>query len=283
MGRPAAGQGPAAPPVDGRAAPAAYSLCLLGRPQVWRATGQVAEREVAWRLRRALLVLAFLALAPARRAGKEELVEAIWQEADAEAVRRNFHPTLSWLRRALAQDAAPSARRRAAGVVGRQGTYQLDPAADWRIDVDAFTALADAGRQALAARDAAAAVAAWERARRLYRGPLLEGFDEAWIEAPREALRQRHLELLHRLAESYLELGRVEEAVDAARALLAEDPLQEAVHVTLMRLYARLGRRDLVRRQYERLTGILAGELNVEPLLDTTLEYHRLMGQAGGA
>jgi DNA-binding SARP family transcriptional activator len=44
-----------------------------------------------------------------------------------------------------------------------------------------------------------------------------------------------------------------------------------------MRLYAGLGRRDLVRRQYERLCGLLLDELGVEPLPETEQEYHRLM------
>jgi DNA-binding SARP family transcriptional activator len=44
-----------------------------------------------------------------------------------------------------------------------------------------------------------------------------------------------------------------------------------------MRLYAAQGRRDLVRRQYERLCTLLLDELGVEPLPETVQEYHRLM------
>ena len=44
-----------------------------------------------------------------------------------------------------------------------------------------------------------------------------------------------------------------------------------------MRLYSREGRRDLVRRQYDRLASLLLDELGVEPLPDTTREYHQLM------
>lgn len=231
-----------------------------------------------WRLRRALLVFAFLASAPELRAGKEELVEAVWPEADPDTVRRNFHPTLSWLRRALAPAAE---RRRSGGVVVRHGLYQLDPAARWEIDRLEFERLLGAGGEALTAGDSAAAIAAWEAAWRLYHGPFLEGLDAAWVEPLREELQRRYLELLRRLAEVYADLGRLEEAVDACRSLLGRDPLQEGVHLTLIRLFARQGRRDLVRRQYGLLTRTLAEELGVEPMLDTTLEYHRLMGQSG--
>jgi DNA-binding SARP family transcriptional activator len=44
-----------------------------------------------------------------------------------------------------------------------------------------------------------------------------------------------------------------------------------------MRLYGQRGRRDLVRRQYDRLAGLLRQELGVEPLPETSDEYHRLM------
>jgi DNA-binding SARP family transcriptional activator len=49
------------------------------------------------------------------------------------------------------------------------------------------------------------------------------------------------------------------------------------VALELMRVYARQGRRDLVRRQYERLTALLRTELRVEPLPEVTAEYQRLM------
>ena len=65
--------------------------------------------------------------------------------------------------------------------------------------------------------------------------------------------------------------------MDAYRSVLLEDPLQERVHLAVMRLYASQGRRDLVRRQYDRLCTLLLEELGVEPMPQTTREYHRLM------
>ena len=84
--------------------------------------------------------------------------------------------------------------------------------------------------------------------------------------------------MLRELGDLYQRLGRVEEAVDAYRSVLVEDPLQERVHVALMQLYAGQGRRDMVRRQYDRLCAMLLDELGVEPMPETTREYHRLMG-----
>jgi DNA-binding SARP family transcriptional activator len=93
----------------------------------------------------------------------------------------------------------------------------------------------------------------------------------------REDVQRRYLEMLRQLGEVEERLGHLSAAVDALRTALAADPLQEPVHQALMRLYARQGRRDHVRRQYERLVAQLADELGVEPLPETTATYHRLM------
>jgi len=97
------------------------------------------------------------------------------------------------------------------------------------------------------------------------------------VVARREDLHRRYLDMLRQLGEVAERLGSLPEAVDALRTALAADPLQEPLHGALLRLYARQGRRDQVRRQYERLVALLAEELGVEPLPETTAAYHRLM------
>jgi DNA-binding SARP family transcriptional activator len=73
-------------------------------------------------------------------------------------------------------------------------------------------------------------------------------------------------------------LSRNDDAMDAFRSYLIEDPFQESIHVEVMRLYARQGRRDLVRRQYDQLCRILLDELGQAPMPETAKEYHELMG-----
>ena len=70
-----------------------FTLKLLGQPLVKRIDSQGGERELAWSLRRALQSVAFLALAPDRRATKDELIEAVWHEVLESSISKNFHPT----------------------------------------------------------------------------------------------------------------------------------------------------------------------------------------------
>ncbi len=257
-------------PGAGEAGRRRFVLTLFGNPTVREIAADGREIEVAWRLRKAFQTVAFLALADGQRATKEELIDAVWPEASAEAVRKNFHPTLSEARRALGAGDA---------IVFRQGVYLLAPDLGWEVDALRFERLATAGRELLEASPPAAdrALDRWRRAWRLYRGPLLAELESAWIEPRREALRREYLRVLRDLGRLAAELGRETLALDAYRSVLLEEPYEERIHLAMMELYARQGRRDLVRRQYVKLQERLLEELNVEPLEETQERYHQLM------
>jgi DNA-binding SARP family transcriptional activator len=265
----------AGPPSDRRApsaGPPVYRIRLFGVPEVVREREGAGE-AVRWTLRRALAIFALVASARGRRASRETIVEAVWPEEREAVVRRNFHPTLSHLRRSLAGDEGGPAP-----LLFDRGVYRLNPALDWRIDCDEFQRLAAAGAARRTAGDAPGAVAAWRDAWRLHRGAFLEGHDAPWIVDRREALNRTLLEMLRELGEVLFEAGDLPAALDAFRSVLVVDPLQERVHVAVMRVFAAQARRDLVRRQYDRLGDLLREELGVEPLAESTEEFHRLMG-----
>jgi DNA-binding SARP family transcriptional activator len=250
-----------------------YRLGLLGDPFVQQQAAGGA-RDLGWRLRRSFQVLAYLAASPGLQAGREDLIEAIWPREGERTIDRNFHPTLSHLRRALEGerrgDVPPP-------LLFRGGVYRLNPEIAWQVDLLEFRERLERGQADVEAQDLAAAAAAWEGAWKLYRGPFLQGYYDAWVNARRELYQRLYLELLRDLGDLYVRLGRAADAMDAYRAVLIEDPLQERIHVAVMRLYAGQGRRELVRRQYDRLCTLLAEELGVSPLTPTTDEYHRLM------
>jgi DNA-binding SARP family transcriptional activator len=250
-----------------------YTLGLLGSPFARRRNRDGTELELDCRLRRAFQVLAFLASSPGLESGREEIMEAVWPTEGERTIERNFHPTLSHLRRALeagGEDAIPP-------LLHRKGVYRLNPDLVWEVDALEFDRRFEEGRERLAQGDAAATAEIWEGAWRLYRGQFLQGHYEAWATERRERFQRLYLELLRDLGDLYVRMERTEQAMDAYRSVLLEDPLQERVHLAVMRLYSSQGRRDLVRRQYDRLCSLLLDELGVEPLPQTTRDYHRLM------
>jgi DNA-binding SARP family transcriptional activator len=252
----------------------AFLLSLLGAPAA-RRRGSEGETTVECRLRRSFQILAYLASSPGLEATRDELVEAIWPTDGEQTIDRNFHPTLSHLRRALE---GGRSKNEPPSLLLRSGVYRLNPDYEWEVDVLDLQRRVEEGKAAQAREDLQGAADLWRGAWSLYRGPFLQGHYEAWVTARREVYQKTYLEMLRELGDLYQRLGRVEEAVDAYRSVLVEDPLQEKVHVALMQLYAGQGRRDMVRRQYDRLCTMLLDELGVEPLPPTTREYHRLMG-----
>jgi hypothetical protein len=65
--------------------------------------------------------------------------------------------------------------------------------------------------------------------------------------------------------------------IAADMRLLGLDPLQEAVHRTLMRLYARQGRRGAALKQYQVCVGVLQRELGTTPEAETRKLYQELL------
>ena len=265
---------PAMPPASaGVGGTPVYFLGLLGSPIARRRDPDGTEIELDCRLKRAFQVLAYLSSSPGMEAGREELMEAVWPTEGERTIDRNFHPTLSHLRRALEAGRKDEAQP----LLFRKGIYRLNPDLVWEIDALELDRLVKEGKAQLDRGDAPAAAQSWERAWRLYRGPFLQGYYEAWVADRRERYQRLYLELLRDLGDLYLKLEKPEQAMDAYRSVLLEDPLQERVHLAVMRLYSSQGRRDLVRRQYDRLCTLLLEELGVEPMPQTTRDYHRLM------
>ncbi|HVS15763.1 MAG TPA: BTAD domain-containing putative transcriptional regulator [Thermoanaerobaculia bacterium] len=251
------------------ASPRGFELRLLGVPEV---VPEGARELLHWPYRRVVALLGLLALEREHGASQERVLEALWPDRPVDAARANLNPAVSHLRRWLSGGERVPARESC--VVLANGVYRLHPDWSWRLDVEEFESLL-----AAPAEDPEQRLAAYERARGLYRGSLLEGFGGRWLGERRRRLTARYHRLLRDLGDLHAELGRLSAAEDSYRSLLAVEPLEEDVHVAVMRLYARQGREDLVRRQYERLSALLVRELGMQPMDETIREVQRLLGR----
>ncbi len=249
-----------------------FRLSLLGVPIIerWAPAGY---EELSWSLQRALKILGFLASSPDQRAPRDEIIEVLWPNADAEVIRRNFHPTVSVLRRTL----KPGGRSWGSVIRLKQGVYSLDESCHWEIDTVRFEEEIDNGQQSRQANRLRRAAGYWRAAWSLYRGVFFRGHDDPWVLTHRDRLQWRYLELLGNLGDLLCELTEWTLAEDCYRSLLLEDPLQESVYVSLMGVYAARGRKDLVQRQYERMSNLLRRDLGVEPSTATMAAYNQLL------
>jgi len=216
-------------------------------------------REVAIASRKAQALLAFLALAPGKPQPREKLMGLLWSDRAEPQARSSLRQALSELRKALPETDPPL-------LSAQRDSVWLNPES---VQVDAVTL----GRLIAAgdAKDLAHAV-------ELYRGDFLDGLDvrdeafEDWRRGRRQVLRAQAIQALA----SLVELQDGAQAIATALRLLALDPLNEAAHRTLMRLYAASGERTMALKQYQACREILAAELELSPEPETERLMHEI-------
>jgi tetratricopeptide (TPR) repeat protein len=132
----------------------------------------------------------------------------------------------------------------------------------------------------LAARTETAAL---EQALALYRGDLLPGFRlrepvfDEWVRGERDRLRTLAADTLEHLSNRELRRPVVDAALQTGLRLLTVDPLLEAVHRALMRLYVQADRRPAALNQYRICAETLQRELTIKPSDVTTKLYRQLV------
>ncbi len=178
------------------------------------------------------------------------------------AMARQYYATCSFSRGIARRWTRFSNHAGGGYILCKNGVYQLNPAVLYTTDVDEFLQLYQAGRQS--------DIVSYERACQLYSGPFLaEDLYADWSFARREQLCQYYLTMCHTLAESYMLLGRHEDAAKWASAILKENRADEQAHRYLMHIYIAQGKRSEALRQYQRCEHILSEELGVPPMPET--------------
>src|SRR5262245_26171182 len=214
--------------------------------------------------RKAEALLGYLAVPLGRPHPRDKLVSLLWGELPEARARASFRQEIFRLRRALGDEHQACLRLDADGLA-------LDPAVV-AVDVAAFEAAV-----------ASVEVEGLSRSAALYQGDLLAGLAvneppfEDWLLSERERLRELAIDALARLLALHRAAGRVEAALQGALQLAALDPLQEAVHRTLMRLHVDLGRRGAALRQYQKCLAVLRREIGVEPEPETQRLYQQIL------
>ena len=224
----------------------------------------VPVTSAAWERPMAARVVRFLLI---KRAYAQEdlLLDTFWRDCDPAAGRRCLAVSLSRCRSVL----------RPGAIVASDRAYRLvvEPGDD--VDVDDFEVAAAAALQRPAGPERTAAL---ERAAALWTGePLPEDRYADWTRAWRDALTDRHREVLVALADAYAASGEHGAALRAARRMLDADPLDEGAHRRVMAGYAALGRRSRALDQYLSCRRVLVDAVGIEPARETTDLHARIL------
>lgn len=264
---------PAAPSIIVASQPVTdLTITLLGHVEIFRDPAHPLTGDV-WSTRRARDILCFVASRPHRRASKDIIIDAFWGEADFEVVEKNFHPTISHIRKALNSNQTFKQNF----LIYRDGDYQLNPDFTYRIDAEEFDRLLAEGETARRAGDFRTCAKAFEEAVSLYRGEFIQGCYDAWAEEPRACYRQQYLRILETLTDIAQKEGDWARSLDLAQKILGDDPFREDIHCKAMRAHSALGNRVAIKDQFETLRRLLQKELGVEPSAETSRLYKELV------
>ena len=248
------------------------TINMLGPVEIFRDPARPFAAD-AWTTKRARDILCFIASRRHRRASKDTIIDTFWGEADFEAVEKNFHPTVSHIRKALNSNQPLKQNF----LLYRDGDYQLNPDFSYYIDTEEFDRLVAEGETARRAREFDRCIRSYEGAIQIYRGDFMQGAYDDWVEEQRSYYREQYLRLLETLAAVAQKTGDWARSLQLAQQILRDDPFREDVHCMIMRAHAGQGNRVAVKEQYETLRGLLQKELGVEPTAETQKVYKELV------
>jgi DNA-binding SARP family transcriptional activator len=110
----------------------------------------------------------------------------------------------------------------------------------------------------------------------LYTGDLLPNRYQGWCLEERERVKHLYLCLLEKLLDFSEGQGKYEAGLSYALEMLTYDPTREHIHRQIMRLHCLHGDRASALRQYGQCVEVLATELGVAPMRETTELYERI-------
>ncbi len=189
-------------------------------------------------------LVAYLALED-RSLTRDHIAGALWPDSSQSRAAANLRRALSVLRRCES------------GLV-RSTAHRLSLASGVSVDVRAQRRLIEAitsGERATVSVDEL----------RLLRGDLLPDWDEPWLVASRQELRQLRLISLETVAAAHLGEGRPAPALAVALRVACEEPLRESAHRLVVEAHLVQGNGAEAARHYMGYRALLWTELGLRP------------------
>lgn len=233
------------------------------------------KRVTAFHSDKERALLAYLCLERQSPHRREKLAGLLWPDYPESAARTNLRNTLANLRKVIG-DRSQNLKEVTAPnfLLITRKTLQFDTDSDAWVDALAFLSTLKKSQATVAELEAAVG---W------YRDDFMTGFSladsnlfEEWLIIQRERFRRLAIDALHQLVDAYTTQGEYKQALIHVRRLVALDPLRERAQQCLMRLLTYNGQSNQALVQYETYAVLLADEIGVAPLDETTRLYNQI-------
>lgn len=261
-----------APPEPARAAAAAVpdapltdlTVNVLGPVEIFRDRSNPFAPD-AWTTRRARDIFCCIATSRHRRVAKDVLIDTFWPDDDPAAVEKNFHPTISHIRKAL--NSRQTLKQNF--LVYRDGAYQLNPDLTYLIDTEEFERFVAEAEAAKREKNNERLRHALEKAHALCRGEFMPGVYENWAEERRAYYTEQAARVTGALAKLSLAERRVADALKYAAESLKLDPYREDMHRLTLKALAAQKKLPAAKKHLSDLRDMLQQDLGVAPSPET--------------
>jgi ATP/maltotriose-dependent transcriptional regulator MalT/two-component SAPR family response regulator len=243
----------------------------LGAPRmVVRSLGKMQVRvndhvvtSAEWQTQTARDLL-FILLAHPEGLTKEEIGEILWPDSSPSELKLRFKNNIYRLRHAVGKDV----------ILFNEDIYRFNHFMDYEFDAETFQKELE---QAEKAWDAEKKIEHYRSAVNIYKGNYLPELSDLWVLTERESLNRAAQDCLLKLGGLYLEKRQYETALGCCQRILQDDPCQETAHRLCMQIYAAMGNRAAVVRQYEQCCLVLKTEIAALPSSQTRQLYESLI------
>jgi DNA-binding SARP family transcriptional activator/predicted ATPase len=245
---------------------ATVEFCFFGQASIVVA-GKAVE-ALAWQRTDAKRLLYALVLKHDHRYNRDQLCALLWGDIQKQSARTKLTNTLYSLRKALG-DAGQRVLASTEWIA-----FKWD--ASVRFDVEAFERRLDA---AGCCTELVEKQEELELAVRLYRGDLLHGLQDRWVEQDRTLLKVRRLWALEELVKLYQRQSLHQQAIECQRQRVEAEPLDQQGHATLLTLLMGAGQLEQAVLHYKRCRDITASELGQAPSEQIQVLYTQIKAQ----
>lgn len=241
-------------------APPHMIIRALGQIQVIVNNRVLTNSDWVWQVSRDLF---FFLLSQPGSVSKETVGNIFWPDCTPIELKQRFKNSIYRLRHAAGKNV----------IFFEDEYYRFNRTIDYEYDADAFEKEIMLARQTDDVEEQSNRLQA---AVQLYQGPFLPDINETWVLPERTRLQGFFTSALLKLAVFYLERHKFDQALEFSQRLIQEDHSEEAYRLS-MQIYAAMGNRAGIVRQYEQCRQVMEEEYGSEPSTQTQQLYQALI------
>jgi two-component SAPR family response regulator len=214
--------------------------------------GWEGQEPIKWRTEKTKELLAFLLHNSGRAVAKDEILEAVFPDADPGKSVHQLHNGIYYIRKTLQEFGIDKKH------IAIEGNYLMrlgEAETDFLLFEEYYNGIKTSEENRIIL----------EKLESLYTGDYFEDGDWLWAEAKREQLRMQYLGAMLQLSDEYLKEGSFNKAEVLLRKIYEKDPYSEDVTSLLLRLYLNTNRRNDAVKHYRRYEKVLSEELGISP------------------